>query len=92
MKRWLLSILVAALLLFWLFKGLEKGSVTKAFTGLHWRLAGVSLLCYGAGLLLRAWRYRMLLNTLVPYGAMVQVTAVRNMFAALLPARAGTAG
>jgi Tol biopolymer transport system component/uncharacterized membrane protein YbhN (UPF0104 family) len=90
-KRWFISIIVSAGLLLWLFSGLDEGDVRSSFTGLHWKPAGTALLFYLAGLLFRAWRYRMLLNTPVSFGTMIQVTAVRNMFADLLPARAGTA-
>jgi hypothetical protein len=44
-----------------------------------------------AALLLRAWRYWVLLERRAPFGPLVLVTLVRNLFVDLVPARAGAA-
>lgn len=91
MHKWFLSLLLSAGLLTGLFLGIDRNAIGRSFANLHWPFIAWAVLFYLAGLLFRAWRYRMLLNRPVGMGPMVQVTAVRNMFADLLPARAGTA-
>jgi uncharacterized protein (TIRG00374 family) len=90
MRRWILSLLISALLLTWLFRRMEPGELGGVFSSLSWPHLILGVLAYLVGLLLRALRYRVLLNRPPGLWPLLQVTQVRNMLADLLPARIGT--
>ena len=90
MGRWILSLLISLLLLTWVFSRMEPGELAGVFSSLSWFHLWMGFGAYLAGILLRAWRYCVLLNRPLPLWTLIQVTQVRNMLADLLPARLGT--
>jgi len=90
MRRWILSLLISISLLTWLLRQMEPGELTGMFSSLSWNHLLLGFGAYLLGLILRALRYRVLLNRPVGLWPLIQVTQVRNMLADLLPARIGT--
>lgn len=88
-----LGLLVSGAIVVYLFTA--QGADPRALVPLVRAIALPGLLAYvaisAAGLVLRAWRYRLLLGRPVPLWPLVLVTAVRNMAVDLVPARAGAA-
>jgi hypothetical protein len=89
----ILSALITGFLLYYVFSrpsGLSWKNLLTRFNPLYaWAYLGF----YGIGLLLRTWRYSLLVGTSagpkVHFGGLILVTAVRNMMVDLLPARIG---
>ncbi len=88
-----LGLLVSGAIVAYLFEA--QGVDPRALIPLVRAISIPGLVAYVAisavGLLLRAWRYRLLLGRPVPFWPLVLVTAVRNMAVDLVPARAGAA-
>jgi uncharacterized membrane protein YbhN (UPF0104 family) len=88
-----LGLLVSGAILVYLFTA--QGADPRALVPLVRAISLPGLVAYVAisavGLVLRAWRYRLLLGRAVALWPLVLITAVRNMAVDLVPARAGAA-
>jgi hypothetical protein len=88
-----LGLLISGAILVYLFAA--QGADPRALVPLVRAISLPGLLAYVAisavGLILRAFRYRLLLARPVPFWPLVLITAVRNMAVDLIPARAGAA-
>jgi hypothetical protein len=91
--QWLVAVAVSGGILVYLFvgQGVDARRLGPLLAGMSpaWLagFVGVSV----AALLLRATRYWLLLERRAPFGPVVLVTLVRNLFVDLVPARAGAA-
>ena len=88
--RWLTSLLLSVALVAWLLSGIELSELGRTLRDAHQPSLVMFALVYGAGLLARATRYRLLLDQPVPPVKLLLITQVRNMLADLLPARLGS--
>jgi uncharacterized membrane protein YbhN (UPF0104 family) len=91
--RWGAALAVSGGLLAYLFlaQGIAPGALVDLVASISWSGVGAFVLVSLAALLLRALRYWLLLERRAPFGPLVLVTAVRNLFVDLLPARTGAA-
>jgi uncharacterized membrane protein YbhN (UPF0104 family) len=91
--RLLAAVAVSGGLLAWLFaaQGVDPRAVGALVAEVSPAGVGAFLLVSLAALLLRALRYWLLLERRAPFGPLVLVTLVRNLFVDLVPARLGAA-
>lgn len=89
------SCLVTGLLVWWLVRGTSAEDWLALWRGLDRRMLAAYCALFGLGVLLRAWRYRLLIRASgmadpPGVGPLAVVTLVSNLFVDLLPARAGS--
>ena len=84
-----ISLIISLVLLAVLLRWVDPGEFGSMLTGVDVRWLGAYLFLVIAGLILRAERYRLLLEEDPGLGGLFWVTAIRNMFVDLLPARTG---
>lgn len=91
--RIVVAVAVSASILAYLFtaQGVDPRDVGAMVTAISWRGLAGFLLVSLAALLLRAGRYWLLLERRAPFGSLLLVTLVRNLFVDLVPMRAGAA-
>jgi hypothetical protein len=87
----LLSLVISAVLLVWLFRQIDPSLLRRTLLSLHIPSLFLFMALSLAGAGLRAWRYRLLLAP-EPIGwfPALLVTFIRNLFVDLLPARIGS--
>lgn len=85
----LMSLMISALLIFLLFRVVDLSDLVLLFRRLDFKWLSVYLFLALAGLLVRAQRYLLLLGRDLKLAHLFWVTAVRNLFVDLLPARSG---
>ena len=88
--RLLVSLLLTVGLCFFLLRQVDIAALGQWLRQVNRPLAAGYVALAIAGLLARAFRYRMLLGDRVAFGPLVLVTAARNFLVDLLPARVGS--
>jgi len=87
----LLSLVISAVLLVWLFRQIDPALLRRTLTSLHVPALLLFMAFSLAGTWLRAWRYRLLLTPeTIGWAPAFLVTFIRNLFVDLLPARIGS--
>jgi len=87
----LLSFIISAVLIYVLLTQIETKDLIQTFAGIYYPALFVFMLIAVAGAVLRAWRYKWLLQPQpIGWGSIFLVTLIRNLFVDLLPARIGS--
>jgi Lysylphosphatidylglycerol synthase TM region len=91
--RWCVAVLVSGGLFLYLFaaQGVNPRELGPLLSGISVPAAVAFVLVSLVGVLLVALRYWILLERRAPFGSLILVTLVRNLFVHLLPVRAGAA-
>jgi hypothetical protein len=87
----ILSFIISVILIYILLSQIETEDLVQTFRGIYYPTLFVFVVIALAGTMLRAWRYKYLLQPQpIGWGNIFLVTLIRNLFVDLLPARIGS--
>lgn len=91
-RKWIIhgvSILITLIFLFFLFSSVNLEDIFKTIAAIDLTYLGIGFLIYIVSYLLRAIRFRILLNQSIPLFGLFSIVCVHNMANGVLPAKSG---